>query len=305
MEGILPLWKERGMTSHDCVFKLRKILKTKKIGHTGTLDPDVDGVLPICIGRATKVVEYMMETGKAYVGEITIGFSTTTEDKSGEVVDSLPVTEVPSNDAIDQMMQDMTGNIIQIPPMYSAIKVNGRKLYEYARAGEEVERPKREVAIHRFVRTSEPVMNNEQQTVSWTFEVDCGKGTYVRTLAVDLGEKLGYPAHMSDLTRVKSGTFSVKDCLTLDQVAELMQEEMIEDRLYPLEYALGDMDTKEMTEELWEKVKNGAVLPIETFSKEVSFPVVLMYQGRARSIYGEHPTKPDLLKPIKVLRTSV
>lgn len=305
MEGILPLWKERGMTSHDCVFKLRKILKTKKIGHTGTLDPDVDGVLPICIGRATKVVEYMMETGKAYVGEITIGYSTTTEDKSGETVESLPVTEVPSNASIDEMMQEMTGNLIQIPPMYSAIKVNGRKLYEYARAGEKVERPKREVAIHRFVRTSEPIINEEQQTASWTFEVDCGKGTYVRTLAVDLGEKLGYPAHMSDLTRVKSGTFTAKDCLTLDQVAELMKEDLIEERLYPLEYALGDMNKIEITEEVWGKVKDGAVLPAKTFSEGVSFPAVLMYQGRARSIYGEHPTKPNLLKPIKVLRLSV
>ncbi|MGE7366613.1 tRNA pseudouridine(55) synthase TruB, partial [Desemzia incerta] len=211
MEGILPLWKERGMTSHDCVFKLRKILKTKKIGHTGTLDPDVDGVLPICIGKATKVVEYMMETGKAYVGEVTIGYSTTTEDSSGEVVDSKPVTVTPSVEEIDQAMEDFSGDIVQIPPMYSAIKVNGRKLYEYARAGQEVERPKRTVSIHKFKRTSEPILNEETQTVSWRFEVDCGKGTYVRTLAVDLGEKLGYPAHMSDLTRVKSGTFTVKD----------------------------------------------------------------------------------------------
>ena len=305
MEGILPLWKERGMTSHDCVFKLRKILKTKKIGHTGTLDPDVDGVLPICIGKATKVVEYMMETGKAYVGEITLGFSTTTEDRSGERVDTLPVTEVPSNDIIDKVMQEMTGNIIQVPPMYSAIKVNGRKLYEYARAGEEVERPKREVSIHRFVRTSEPLVNEEQQTVSWKFEVDCGKGTYVRTLAVDLGGKLGYPAHMSDLTRVKSGTFTVKDCLTLSQVADMMDEGTIAERLYPLEYALDDMEKRDISEELWEKVKNGAVLPVSTFSEGISFPVVLMYQGKARSIYGEHPTKPHLLKPIKVLRISV
>ena len=102
MEGILPLWKERGMTSHDCVFKLRKILQTKKIGHTGTLDPDVDGVLPICVGRATKVVEYMMETGKAYVGEITLGFSTTTEDSSGEVVETKKVSEVPTIAEIDE-----------------------------------------------------------------------------------------------------------------------------------------------------------------------------------------------------------
>lgn len=305
MEGILPLWKERGMTSHDCVFKLRKILKTKKIGHTGTLDPDVDGVLPICIGTATKVVEYMMETGKAYIGEITIGYSTTTEDISGETVESVPITEVPSVETIDQMMQDMTGEIIQIPPMYSAVKVNGRRLYEYARAGEEVERPQRKATIHRFVRTSEPVLNPENQTVSWRFEVDCGKGTYVRTLAVDLGAKMGYPAHMSDLTRVKSGSFGVKDCMTLQDVAEYAEQGIMEEKLFPLEYALGDMEKKEISPALWEKVKNGAVLPAETFSEETSFPLVLMYQERARSIYDKHPTKNHLLKPIKVLRTTL
>lgn len=305
MEGILPLWKERGMTSHDCVFKLRKILKTKKIGHTGTLDPDVDGVLPICVGKATKVVEYMMESGKAYVGEITIGYSTTTEDSSGETVASAPVKVIPSTETIDQMMQSMTGEITQIPPMYSAVKVNGKKLYEYARAGEEVERPKRTAIIHRFVRTSEPVLDSETQTVSWRFEVDCGKGTYVRTLAVDLGAKLGYPAHMSDLTRVKSGTFGVNDCLTLDQVAEFMEAEQIDEKLYPLEYALTDMAKMEITEELWERVRNGAVLAADEFAENLSLPVVLMYQGKARSIYDVHPTKKQLLKPIKVLRTTL
>lgn len=304
MEGILPLWKERGMTSHDCVFKLRKILKTKKIGHTGTLDPDVDGVLPICVGKATKVVEYMMETGKAYIGEVTIGYSTTTEDSSGEIIDSKPVNVVPSIEEIDQAMETFAGDLIQIPPMYSAIKVNGRKLYEYARAGQEVERPKRTVSIHTFKRTSEPVLNEENQTVSWRFEVDCGKGTYVRTLAVDLGEKLGYPAHMSDLTRVKSGTFTVKDCLTLDQVAAMMEEETIAEKLFPLEYALGEMEKIEIDEELWDKVKNGAVLPADTFQPSITYPLVLMYEGRARSIYDVHPTKDQLLKPIKVLRTS-
>lgn len=305
MEGILPLWKERGMTSHDCVFKLRKILKTKKIGHTGTLDPDVDGVLPICIGTATKVVEYMMETGKAYVGEITIGYSTTTEDSSGETVASVPVLEVPSIETIDEMMQSMTGEIIQVPPMYSAVKVNGRRLYEYARAGEEVERPQRNAMIHRFVRTSEPVRNSETQTVSWRFEVDCGKGTYVRTLAVDLGEKLGYPAHMSDLTRVKSGSFGVKDCMTLQEVAEYAGQGLMEEKLFPLEYALEDMEKKDISPELWKKVKNGAVLPIDTFSKETSYPIVLMYHEKAQSIYDKHPTKEQLLKPVKVLRTTL
>ncbi len=122
MDGLLTLWKERGMTSHDCVFKLRKILHTKKIGHGGTLDPDVDGVLPICIGKATKVIEYLTDSGKIYVGEITLGFSTTTEDRSGERVETKPVDMSLSEEKIDEVMASFIGEITQIPPMYSAVK---------------------------------------------------------------------------------------------------------------------------------------------------------------------------------------
>ncbi|MEG0475836.1 MAG: tRNA pseudouridine(55) synthase TruB [Carnobacterium sp.] len=303
MEGILPLWKERGMTSHDCVFKLRKILKTKKIGHTGTLDPDVDGVLPICIGNATKVVEYMMETGKGYIGEITLGFSTTTEDSSGDIVERVQVNEMPLTTAIDQAMAAMEGSITQIPPMFSAVKVNGKRLYEYARAGETVDRPSRKATINRFVRTTEPVLNEIEHTVSWRFEVDCGKGTYVRTLAVDLGLALGYPAHMSDLTRVLSGTFKASDCLTLNQVAEKMDDQTIQQALFPLEYGLKELASVNIDQPVWDKVKNGAVLPLDAFGEQIDFPVAVMYQNQAWSIYDKHPTKENLLKPVKGLRT--
>lgn len=217
MDGILPLWKERGMTSHDCVFKLRKILHTKKIGHGGTLDPDVEGVLPICVGKGTKVIEYMVDSGKTYEGEITLGFATTTEDVSGEIVEKKPVTTPLSTEQIDQAMAEMTGEITQIPPMFSAVKVNGKRLYEYARNGEEVERPQRKAMIYSFERTSEPIFNESAQTQSWRFKVVCGKGTYVRTLSVDTGKKLGYPAHMSDLTRTASGGLQAAQCLTLDR----------------------------------------------------------------------------------------
>ena len=305
MEGILPLWKERGMTSHDCVFKLRKILKTKKIGHTGTLDPDVDGVLPICVGKATKVVEYMMETGKGYIGEITLGYSTTTEDRSGEIVEQVKVETIPTLEAIDSAMKNMEGKITQIPPMYSAVKVNGRKLYEYARVGESVERPVRVVDIKEFKRTSDLVVDEEKGTVSWKFEVACGKGTYVRTLAVDLGENLGYPAHMSDLTRILSGTFKPSDCLTLEQVAEKMEQEEIEEFLFPLEFGLKELSSFDIDEGLWDKVKNGAVLPLDTVPETLTMPIVFTYLEEAVSIYAVHPQKKDLLKPIKVLRNNL
>ena len=147
VNGILNIYKEAGMTSHDVVFKLRKIFQTKKIGHGGTLDPDVTGVLPIAVGKATRVIEYMTEAGKIYEGQVTLGFSTETEDASGTVVASTPVVNVPTTTEIDAAMADFVGKITQIPPMYSAVKVNGRKLYEYARAGETIERPQRQVTI--------------------------------------------------------------------------------------------------------------------------------------------------------------
>ncbi len=305
MEGILPLWKERGMTSHDCVFKLRKILKTKKVGHTGTLDPNVDGVLPICIGKATKVAEYLTNSGKSYIGEITIGFSTTTEDNSGDQVERKEVLEAPSIETVDKMMMELTGEIVQVPPLYSAVKVNGKRLYEYARAGESVERPERRAHIYRFKRVSPIRYDEKNRTASWRFEVDCGKGTYVRTLAVDLGRKLGYPAHMSDLTRVKSGRFNAADCLTLEQVSEKAADGNMEAALFPLEYALENMERIDISAQMWEKVKNGAVLSINDFMSGSSFPCVLFFQNQAVSIYDKHPSKEGLIKPTKVLRTQV
>lgn len=174
MNGIINLKKEAGMTSHDAVFKLRKILGTKKIGHGGTLDPDVVGVLPIAVGKATRMVEFMQDEGKIYEGEITLGYSTTTEDASGEVIAETPVLSPLDEKLVDEAIASLTGPITQIPPMYSAVKVNGRKLYEYARAGQEVERPERQVIIYQFERTS-PI-SYDGQLARFTFRVKCSKG---------------------------------------------------------------------------------------------------------------------------------
>ena len=152
MEGIIPLYKPKGLTSHDCVFKLRKILRTKKIGHTGTLDPDVTGVLPICVGKATKVAEYLTDAGKTYEGEVTIGISTSTEDASGDVIMKKRIERVILREEILTALQSLTGTITQTPPMFSAIKVNGKRLYEYARKGIEIERPSRTIQ-YIFIRT--------------------------------------------------------------------------------------------------------------------------------------------------------
>lgn len=298
MDGILPLWKEKGMTSHDCVFKLRKILGTKKVGHTGTLDPSVEGVLPICIGQATKVAEYITDAGKEYIAVVSIGTSTETEDADGAVVDS-NLSEKRFNKAqIEEVLQQLTGKIIQIPPMYSAVKVNGRKLYEYARKGIEVERPKRTVMIHKMeLLDAQEVYEGKE--ITFQIRVACGKGTYIRTLAVQIGELLGFPAHMASLVRTASGTYRGPDCRTLAEVAELKENDMITTILHPLEDALVDFPRAEIDEEMYTKIENGQVLPEHPILRKAQ-SVVFTKNDKAIAIYRRHPSKLGLMKPEKM-----
>ena len=267
MNGIINLKKEAGMTSHDAVFKLRKILGTKKIGHGGTLDPDVVGVLPIAVGKATRMVEFMQDEGKVYEGEITLGYSTTTEDASGEVVAESPVMSLLDEKVVDEAIASLTGPITQVPPMYSAVKVNGRKLYEYARAGQEVERPERQVTIYSFERTS-PI-SYEDRLARFTFRVKCSKGTYIRTLSVDLGEKLGYAAHMSQLTRTSAAGLQLEDALTLEEISEKVEAGQL-DFLHPIEIGTGDLVKVYLTPEQAEEVRFGRFIELEHSEKEVA-----------------------------------
>ena len=293
MNGIINLKKEAGMTSHDAVFKLRKILGTKKIGHGGTLDPDVVGVLPIAVGKATRMVEFMQDEGKVYEGEISLGYSTTTEDASGEVVAETPVLSPLDETVVDQAIASLTGTITQVPPMYSAVKVNGRKLYEYARAGEEVERPVRQVTIYSFERTS-PICY-EDKVVRFTFRVKCSKGTYIRTLSVDLGEKLGYAAHMSHLTRTSAAGLSLDDALTLEEVAEKVRQGDL-GFLHPLEIGTGDLEKVELTVEEVGEVQVGRFIPVESEARELA----ALYQGKLVAILEK---REELYKPRKVFLT--
>lgn len=302
MEGILPLWKPKGMTSHDCVFKLRKILRMKRIGHTGTLDPDVTGVLPICLGRATKVAEYITDAGKSYEGEVTIGYSTTTEDSSGEKVEEKRVKGSITREQVEEVLQSLTGVISQTPPMYSAVKVNGKRLYEYARAGIEVERPTRNVTIYK-IELLEEWDSLSGDEVSFRFKVDCSKGTYIRTLAVMIGEKLGYPAHMSDLSRTRSATMTLDDCLTLEQIEEAQSIGVLEQSLRPIEDALSYLPKYEINDTLAMRVRNGAVLETPPHLLDVDGPIaVFSEEGEALAIYIHHPSKEGMIKPSKILK---
>lgn len=300
--GVLPVFKARGLTSHDVVFKLRKILGTKKIGHTGTLDPEVSGVLPICIGPATKVSDYIMDMGKTYRATVSIGRSTTTEDQTGDILTEQQVdTTMITTAKIDAVLKAFEGTITQIPPMYSSVKVNGKKLYEYARNNEEVERPQRQVEIYDIMRLSD--LTFDQAQCHFDIRVSCGKGTYIRTLATDIGKALDLPAHMSLLTRINSGGFDIDESMTLETIAELHEQEALQDKLFPIEYGLKGLQAINVSsEKLKSQILNGQKFAKQTFEEVIDDTVVMIDSAtkKALAIYVPHATKSDEIKPKKV-----
>lgn len=229
MNGILNIYKERGQTSHDVVAKLRWILKIRRIGHTGTLDPNAEGVLPVCIGQATKLAELLTEKEKVYLTEMRLGVSTDTQDAWGQVTAEKEVTA--DADAVKAAVFSFVGDIWQRPPMYSAVKQGGKKLYELARAGIEVERPQRPVTIYE-IKDFTALSENRCQ-----FTVCCSKGTYIRTLCHDIGQKLGCGAHMTSLLRLRSGRFSIDTALKLSEVERLQQAGELARYLLPIDQA--------------------------------------------------------------------
>lgn len=214
MDGILNLLKPPGMTSHDAVNAVRRALGIKKVGHTGTLDPGVAGVLPICVGRATRLAEYIAGADKAYRAEITFGITTGTQDSFGAVTGERDASHLTRGDVAYSLTR-FQGPIMQVPPMVSAVKVGGKRLYELAREGLEVERQARPVTIHRLQLLD---FRPGPHPVAYV-DVVCSKGTYIRTLAADIGEALGVGAHMSYLVRTRSGSFHLADSATMEELA--------------------------------------------------------------------------------------
>ncbi|MDT0710658.1 tRNA pseudouridine(55) synthase TruB [Mammaliicoccus sciuri] len=301
MDGILAIHKEVGMTSHDVVFKLRKILKTKKVGHTGTLDPEVSGVLPICVGKATRVSDYVMESGKSYRAEVTIGVSTTTEDQTGEIVDQKRVDQnLWDKDEIIATLKQLEGDIEQIPPMYSAVKVNGKKLYEYARQNIEIERPVRRVHINSINLISDIIYEND--ICKFEIEVECGKGTYIRTLATQIGALLNYPAHMSHLIRLKSGGFTLNQAIKLDDLREIVEQDKLQDVILPLEYGLNGLTKITVHDKnIVTRIQNGQKIEkslIDESKHDGEF--VVWYEDKAIAIMDTYDKNETLYKPKKV-----
>ena len=230
INGIVNVYKEKGYTSHDVVARLRGILKQKKIGHTGTLDPDAEGVLPVCLGRATKLCDMLTDKDKVYEAVMLLGKVTDTQDITGKVLEERPV--MSDECEVLEAISGFVGEYDQIPPMYSALKVNGKKLYELARAGIEIERKSRQVII-KSINVNEIDFSEEEKTV--TFTVECSKGTYIRTLCQDIGEKLGCGACMKSLRRTRVGMFEISESLTLAQIESMVQEGSFMDKVVPVD----------------------------------------------------------------------
>lgn len=281
MNGILPVYKPTGVTSAGVVAQLRHLLHFRKIGHSGTLDPDVDGVLPIALGAATKAVPALMTLGKTYTGSVTLGFATETEDLSGAEIARQALTRPFSQSQLEAALASLTGEITQTPPMYSAVKVNGRRLYDYARAGETVARPSRQVTVYAFKLTGSASFVADKGEQTFTFEARVSKGTYIRTLAVAVGEALGVPAVMSQLTRVASGGFTLAETLDLRPLTPETAPAAVTAHLQPIEFAYPNLVLHDLRPEEWQGVQNGGWLPLAGVPETVG----LRYDGVLKAIY--------------------
>lgn len=252
INGILNIYKEKGYTSHDVVARLRGIVGQRKIGHTGTLDPDAEGVLPVCLGRATKVCDLLTDKDKTYEAVMLLGRVTDTQDVSGETLEEKDPSAV-SEEAVRDCIQEYIGEYDQIPPMYSAIKINGKKLYELAREGKTVERKARKVNILdiRILEVNLPRVR---------MEVSCSKGTYIRTLCHDIGQTLGCGACMETLLRTKVGRFTLNESVKLDAVQECVKAGCLEEHLIPLDAVFADRRAVVVKEEQKMLAYNGNAL---------------------------------------------
>ena len=267
MDGILNIYKEKGFTSHDVVAKLRGILKMKRIGHTGTLDPDAEGVLPVCLGTATRLCDMLTDKVKAYRAVMVFGVATDTEDMTGQVIQELPVS--CGEEELRSITVEFLGEQQQIPPMYSAIKVEGKKLYELAREGKVIERQGRPVVIY-SIDVEHTICDENGHIKEATIMVVCGKGTYIRSLCRDIGERLGTCACMKSLIRTKSGQFELSESIKLSKVEALRDAGTLSEHIVTVEQVFsscGKMKTKEESDKL---LKNGNKMSKNALSEVVS-----------------------------------
>ena len=249
IDGILNIHKAPGMTSHDVVARIRKLLRQKRVGHTGTLDPMATGVIPICVGQATRVAEYLSESGKAYRAEITFGAVTDTYDAEGTIIRTSN-TDALTLEHIENLLPHFLGPQLQVPPLYSAIKIQGQPAYKHARAGEALTLEPRPIEI------------TQLSIIDWqhpklTLNIECTKGTYIRSLAYDLGEALECGAYLTALIRTRSGPFTIEQSLTLEQLTDAIEQEQIATCLSPADYTLQNYPALHLDEETAQSVLHG------------------------------------------------
>ena len=260
MDGIFNIYKEKGFTSHDVVAIVRRTIHMKKVGHTGTLDPDAEGVLPVCVGKATKLSDVIMDGRKSYRAMLRLGVTTTTEDASGEVLETKAV--VFDEGKIRAAVAAFIGRLEQVPPMYSAVKVNGKKLYELAREGKEIARKARTIEVYDIrIRRFLPPDRVEM-------DIDCSKGTYIRTLCADIGKALGCGGHMAELLRTATGSFSLENAIKLDDLKALAEQERAEDALLTMQEALRDFPVIKIAEGSTKLLYNGGKIQEKYFTKQ-------------------------------------
>lgn len=288
MNGIINVLKPPGMTSHDVVSFIRRIFGQQKVGHAGTLDPAAAGVLPIFLGAATRLIEYSTEASKSYRAEVTFGFSTDTGDDTGNVISEAPVS-LPDELSMQNVLTAFQGSIMQIPPMYSAIKTQGKKLYELARAGQSVEVPPRQITIFSIV-----LLHYEAEKI--VIDVDCSKGTYIRTLCQDIGKSIGCPATMSFLVRTRVGNFVLQQAHTLEEIAALREQVLL-----PLDFAVTHLPLIVLDAAKSKAIVQGKTLDCSPCSSGL---VRLYDDNRALLGIGCFDQAASLLKPVKILVTA-
>lgn len=291
--GIINVYKEKGFTSHDVVAKLRGICRQKKIGHTGTLDPDAEGVLPVCLGKATKLCETMTDKDKTYEACMRLGIITDTQDMTGNILSQTQVNV--SVNEVKEAIHSFLGEYGQIPPMYSALKVNGKKLYEYAREGITIERKPRKVTIYSIEITK------IELPLVW-FQVECSKGTYIRSLCQDIGDKLGCGAAMESLVRTRVSSFYIKDSLTLAQIEQFREQGCLEQYLLSIDEMFSGWQKTVVKPEYEKFLYNGNPLLLHQFESEVKIEENLLVYDRAGHFIGVYQwnQEKEIFKPWKL-----
>ena len=294
MDGILNINKATGMTSHDVVAKIRKILNQKRVGHAGTLDPAASGVLPICIGLGTRVAEYLGESGKAYQADIIFGTVTDTYDSEGSIIRTASTADLTLS-SIEKALQHFLGSQMQLPPRYSAIKIQGQPAYKRVRSGEEL------------IMTARPITITSLKILAWepprlTLAIECSKGTYIRSLAYDLGEQLRCGAYLAALIRTRSGPFLLSESITLEQLATAASTGTVEEYLYPPDTALQDYPALPLDAATVERVLHGNAFHHDPNSLSTSSPELARVYDTSGHFLAIARWRPDqnFWQPIKV-----